>query len=129
MPLLLIVIIIGLLSLLFISKNVKVDNKFKEITPEEARELIINQEYKVIDVREPEEFEAEHIVGSANLPISTLKETFRQIPDDINIIIVCRSGNRSLMALSFLKDQGYDNIINLKGGIIAWNNAGIPFDL
>lgn len=129
MPLLMIVIIIGLLSLFFISKNIKIDNQIKEVTPEEAIELIRNQEYKVIDVREPEEFEAKHIIGSANLPISTLKETFRQIPDDINIIIICRSGNRSLMALSFLKDQGYDNLCNLRGGIMAWNSAGLPLNI
>jgi len=120
-----IILIIVILSAL-ITKNIKIDDKISEITPKEAMILLKNPNYIVLDVRERDEYNSGHLENAINIPMSELKNKFRSLPSDKTIIINCYSGKRSLLALNFLKDQGYDNLINLKGGIMAWINEGYP---
>ena len=82
----------------------------------------------LIDVREQDEYDAGHIPGVTLIPLSEMQERFSEIPTDKEVILTCRSGNRSGQVFSFLENQGYDNIHNMAGGIVAWQAAGLAVE-
>ncbi len=82
----------------------------------------------VIDVREQWEYDEGHIPGITLLPMGEVPARMSEIPTDKEVIITCRSGNRSGQVAEFLRQQGYDNVHNMEGGILAWEAAGLPVD-
>lgn len=81
----------------------------------------------VIDVRSPEEYAYDgHIGGSRLLPLPQLAMRIEELPRDRPIVCVCRSGNRSHVACELLLRQGFTDVTNLTGGMIAWRSAGLP---
>jgi rhodanese-related sulfurtransferase len=92
----------------------------KEVTVTELKEMIDKKEnIQLIDVREPHEFEAAHI-ESELIPMNTIPQNVSKISKDKKVIMICRSGNRSGNVCRFLEGQGFDNLYNLKGGMLAW---------
>jgi len=77
----------------------------------------------LIDVREDWEYEAGHIPGATLIPLGDIPNRLNEIPKDKTVIAVCRSGNRSGQATQFLQQQGFDNIHNMQGGMLAWEQA------
>jgi len=92
----------------------------------EVIELLKNENVVMIDVREPDELEklAYDVEGIINIPLSDFTNHLSEIPKDKTIIVACRSGNRSMKAAKILEENGYKHIVNLDGGIMAWENAG-----
>ena len=82
----------------------------------------------VVDVREVDEFEAGHIPGLINLPLSELEERYDELDEDRTILLVCRTGGRSDRAAQFLYAMGYENLINVDGGTLAWAQSGYPLE-
>ena len=83
----------------------------------------------LIDVRELEEWEESRIPGADFKPLSEIQDWFEDLPRDVDIILQCRSGNRSGQATEALISQaGFDRVFNLTGGIIAWHSADLPVD-
>jgi rhodanese-related sulfurtransferase len=80
----------------------------------------------LIDCRELEEWNEGHIKGAQFLALSSFGENYPSILNDKNAEIVCqcRSGKRSLSACMLLQDEGFENLSNLEGGILAWAEAG-----
>ncbi|VAW42846.1 Rhodanese-related sulfurtransferase [hydrothermal vent metagenome] len=78
----------------------------------------------VIDVREQWEYDEGHIPGVTLIPMGEVADRLAEIPTDKEVIVTCRSGNRSGQITDFLRSQGYDNIHNMDGGILAWEAAG-----
>jgi len=74
----------------------------------------------IIDVREPREFSQGHIPQANLLPIPALIANPSQLPDNRPIVLICRSGRRSERAACYLEQHGFDSIIALRGGMIAW---------
>lgn len=85
---------------------------------------------RFIDVREPAEFTGElgHIAGSELVPLGGLERAARGWSHEQRIVLVCRSGARSGRAASYLAASGFKDVINLSGGMIAWNDAGLPIE-
>jgi rhodanese-related sulfurtransferase len=79
----------------------------------------------LLDVRQPEEFHEEHIAGAKLIPLNELGRRLQGIPRDREIVCVCRSGNRSGIAVQQLNGVGF-KASNLRGGMIAWRRAGFP---
>jgi rhodanese-related sulfurtransferase len=75
---------------------------------------------RMIDVREVNEFVAGHIPGSVNMPLSEFQTLFPRLPQQEELVLVCRSGNRSGMAQRFLLAQGYRKTRNLVDGMLGW---------
>ncbi|MBU9722596.1 rhodanese-like domain-containing protein [Bacillus alkalicola] len=93
----------------------------EEITTSELGDLLDQpNDYFFVDVREVHEYNEAHINGMVNVPLSTLNSDYHNIPKDRTAVIFCRSGNRSLQAIKILEDLGYENLINVKGGMLAW---------
>jgi hydroxyacylglutathione hydrolase len=82
----------------------------------------------VLDVREAAEWEEMRIPGVANIPLGYLTDRTDEIPRDRHVVLHCREGWRSSIATSLLRANGFDNVINLKGGIRAWMNDGNPVE-
>lgn len=74
----------------------------------------------LIDVREPAETAAAHLPGSVLIPLSTFAGRIEEIPKDRQVLILCASGGRSARVTQFLRANGWDNITNIAGGIMAW---------
>lgn len=90
--------------------------------------LLNNPDVYVLDVREQWEYDAGHIPGVTLLPLGELPARISEIPTDKQVIITCRTGNRSGQAVDFLMQQGFDNVHNMAGGIVAWESAGLPVE-
>ncbi len=78
-----------------------------------------NEDLFLLDVREPHEFAAFNIQGYL-IPLAELLQRLNEIPKNKPIVVYCRSGKRSDMAGQLLKSQGYHDVKNLAGGILAW---------
>lgn len=79
----------------------------------------------VLDVREPEEYNAGHIEGATLIPLRQLASRMKMLPKDREIICVCASGSRSGAATRQLIGAGY-NAVNLRGGMGSWQREGLP---
>ena len=90
----------------------------KEITFNDFYQLYQKESLSVLDVREVEEFEALHLEGARNLPLSQLADTYDQLDKSQSYYVICKSGKRSARACQFLSEQGYD-VINVQGGMDA----------
>ena len=82
----------------------------------------------VLDVREQIEYDEKHIPGVTLLPMSEIQSRLDEVPKDKEVIITCRTGNRSGQVTQFLAQNGYDNVHNMQGGIVAWEEAGFPVE-
>lgn len=78
----------------------------------------------VLDVREQWEYDEGHIPGVTLIPMDEVPNRLAEIPTDKEVIVTCRSGNRSGQITDFLRQQGFDNVHNMDGGILAWEAAG-----
>ncbi len=79
----------------------------------------------LLDVRQPEEYQAGHIEGARLIPLGELSPRLKELPPDAEILCVCRSGSRSARAAQLLSSRGY-RALNLSGGMLAWTGAGFP---
>lgn len=76
---------------------------------------------QLIDVREPNEFEAGHILGARNIPLSQLKMRLKEIRPDKPVYLYCQSGARSGRAAQLLYKKGYKDLAHLQGGFKKWS--------
>jgi rhodanese-related sulfurtransferase len=99
----------------------------KEITVRELKEMKDQgQDFQLIDVRESYEYDIAQIGGQL-IPLATVIDNKDQISRDKKVIVHCRSGKRSAAAIMELEKQfGFDNLYNLKGGIMAWSDEIDP---
>jgi adenylyltransferase/sulfurtransferase len=77
---------------------------------------------KVVDVRDPDEYEIAHIDGVPQIPLGSLPQRFTELDPNQQIYLHCKSGVRSLKALNFLREQGFKYVKSVKGGISAWSD-------
>ena len=94
------------------------------MTPEDAA---TRSDLHLLDVREPDEWQAGHIAGAQHIPLGQLRERLAEVPKDRTILAVCRSGSRSEAAMRGLRTLGY-TVENLEGGVTAWKRAGLPLE-
>lgn len=93
------------------------EKTYKQVHVNDVRGLVENNEY-ILDVRENNEYEAGHLINSINIPLSQLRDRLNEIPNNKNIYVQCRSGQRSYYATMILKNNGFDNVFNISGGFL-----------
>ena len=116
-----IILMIALLLFLVLRKRVSAMG-INQITPADAKKKLDTEKGIVLlDVRSRNEYLAKHIPGSILIPVDTLEnEAARRLPDkNVEIIVYCASGSRSVMAAKILTKLGYTHVYNL-GGIFSW---------
>ncbi len=79
----------------------------------------------VLDVREPVEWHHGRIEGALHIPLTQLPDRLAELPDDQQLLVVCKVGGRSSQATAFLREKGFE-AVNLAGGMIDWADAGRP---
>lgn len=122
---------LGLIGLFFLTgcntgyKNVSVQELFNS---KEGMRIIL-------DVREPDEYQAGHIADSILIPLgelalrkSELLTRVSEMPKDAPLYVICRSGNRSKQASEILIKAGFKDVRNVEGGMLAWQNAGFAIE-
>lgn len=100
----------------------------KEVNCTEAMQLINHKNALVLDVRESKEYDGGHVLNSKLISLGNLRDRVGELEKyrDQPIIVMCRSGNRSAMACAMLGKQGFTQVYNLAGGVIAWQKANLP---
>lgn len=96
-------------------------NSMKEVTVQELKALLNSGvDFQLIDVREPREYDICHIKGEL-IPMGEIPHNVERIRKDVQVVVHCRSGKRSGDIIQWLeKNHNYENLFNLKGGILAW---------
>jgi rhodanese-related sulfurtransferase len=80
----------------------------------------------LVDVREANEFEAVRAPGAVLVPMSTFAASAGELPSDRPLMLVCHLGGRSAAATGFLIRSGRSDVVNVAGGMDAWERAGLP---
>lgn len=116
------VIIIGLLIHNFIV------GERGSVDPLAATELINRRDAAVVDVRPAADYAKGHIINAINLPMNGFKNQMAVLSKYKGkpIVVTCRSGAQSTAACGILRKAGFEDVFNLKGGIMAWENANLP---
>jgi rhodanese-related sulfurtransferase len=109
----------------FLQQNAKASSFPAEINVSQAYELYQKGAY-VLDVREQSEWDAVHIPGAALIPLGSLPDNLSPIPKDAEIVVVCRSGNRSQKGRDILLAAGFERVTSMAGGMNQWAAAGYP---
>jgi sulfur-carrier protein adenylyltransferase/sulfurtransferase len=97
-----------------------------EIGPKELHERMARGEVKLIDVREPHEYQIARIDGAKLIPLGELPKRMNELDTADEIVLQCKSGMRSMRALQFLREAGFKKVLNLRGGINAWSREVDP---
>ena len=98
------------------------------VTPHEATDLM-GVGALMVDIREQTEWDEARIPGTVLKPMSTINDWWQDLPRDQTVILQCRTGSRSAQATHALINQaGFDNVLNLTGGIVAWAQDGLDVE-
>jgi sulfur-carrier protein adenylyltransferase/sulfurtransferase len=112
----------------------EIKQRIEQLTPEQAYEELenANGDIVLLDIREPHEHAEVHLEGDLLVPpveVAELAADQRAPDTSRRLILYCRSGARSARAAHLLQEQfGYENVANVEGGILAWQDAGLPVD-
>ena len=83
--------------------------------------------FRIIDVREQMEIAQGSIPGAEPMPMSSLGSRLQELKQDEEIVFICRSGARSGQVVAHLAQNGFDNVYNLRGGVLGWAQGGFEF--
>jgi rhodanese-related sulfurtransferase len=100
----------------------------KTLSPQELVNLVNRENALVVDVREPKEYEAGHIVGAVNIPYAQLERRVGELTKHKSkpIAVVCRMGQNAGAAGALLRKHGFERIARLSGGMAEWRNQNLP---
>lgn len=82
----------------------------------------------ILDVRQPEEWEQLHIPGATLIPLGELPNRLNEVPNDTEIVVVCRSGNRSAQGRDILRGAGYTQVTSMASGVTQWQAQGLEIE-
>ena len=103
------------------------DEDYGDVSVERARELIQEKPSLVIlDVRTDAEFRDGHIQGAINIPVVDLEGRLGELDRNDEMLVYCRTGNRSSTAVGILEGNDFTKIYHMNKGIAAWTSAGYP---
>ncbi len=97
-------------------------------SPADVATMMEDARTTVLDVRGAAEYEAGHLPGVRNIPVGYLTEHLDELPRETPLVLHCQGGARSAIAASVLRARGFANVINMTGGIAAWDAAGLPVE-
>lgn len=111
----LLIIVVG-----FIVKFIIPTKGVTQLTTLEAKNKFKQKGVQFIDVRTPGEYKANHQKKFKNIPLANLATRAKVLDKDREVVLICQSGMRSAKAAKILKKQGFEKVMNVKGGMNAW---------
>jgi rhodanese-related sulfurtransferase len=101
-------------------------NGYRDVTPKDVAETMGTA--RMVDVREPAEYTGElgHIEGAELVPLSTVESAAAGWDRNADLVLICRSGGRSGRAAMALSQMGFSRVMNMVGGMLAWNELKLP---
>jgi len=102
------------------------DNETEIDVRELKRKMDAKENFFLLDVREPNEYQIGRIPGSTLIPLGEVPQRYQEIPKDREVVVHCKMGARSAKAAAFLRQQGFASVKNLKGGILDWSDKIDP---
>jgi len=112
-------------SLWIRSSNLSTNNL--GISVQDAHALVSEGVF-LLDVRTQEEWDEGHVSEAVLIPLDELEDRIDEVPNGRQIIVMCRSGNRSTEGRDILLDAGFENVLSMKGGIKEWVKAGFEVE-
>jgi rhodanese-related sulfurtransferase len=98
-----------------------------EITPEDVKsKLEGGEEFTLLDCREPWEYQAARIEGAMNIPMGEIPARVQELDPDEHIIVMCHHGVRSMNVTAWLRQQGFEKVQSMAGGIDRWSRTVDP---
>lgn len=103
---------------------------YQEIGADEARDLIRETDPFILDVRTPMEYNGGHLKDATLIPVQVLQSSLAQLDSvrNADVLVYCRTGNRSTVASNILLDNGFKRVYNLQGGIVNWKRKSYPIE-
>ena len=93
-----------------------------EISPSEAAALLKEKKARLIDIREPWEFETAHVDGSVAMPMGEVAaRAHQELEPEERLVVMCHRGVRSMNVTAWLRGQGFEQAQSVRGGIDAWS--------
>ena len=102
-----------------------------QISADEAKQILDSKEkVLLLDVRTTGEYEQRRIKESVNLPLDQVESEIQHTAPDksVKIIVYCLSGSRSVFAVDFMREMGYENVFNMTNGLLAWLAKGYEIE-
>lgn len=101
---------------------------YSSVSPAESTQMINRDNALILDVRESNEHSEGHIINSLHIPLTSLKTRMKDLEKHKTgkVIVACRSGHRSSQACATLRKEGFEQVFNLSGGVMAWESANLP---
>lgn len=105
-------------------------SSIKELEAPQLAEMMDQEsDIQIVDIRQPAEVAAGTVPGAEMIPMHTIPLRLQDIKQDKPVVLVCRSGARSAQACMFLAQQGFENVFNLRGGMMGWAGSGLQVGL
>ena len=102
-------------------------SEYGDVTVDEAKALLkANPSLVIVDVRTLEEYTSGHLEGALLIPVSELESRLDELSTEDELLIYCRTGNRSVSAVTILETHGFTKLYHMTEGITAWIQAGYP---
>ena len=100
------------------------------VSAAQATQMINREDALMIDVRDPAEFGAGHVIGARNVPLARIDDGAKDLAKrkDRPLVVYCDGGERSAKAAEALRKQGFARVNSLSGGLGAWQSAGLPVE-
>lgn len=102
--------------------------RYREVNAREAADILASLDPFILDVRTSWEFKSGHLAGATLIPVQTLQRRMAELEahKERPVFIYCRTGNRSTVAARMLINSGFQQVINLRRGIVEWQREGLP---
>lgn len=101
----------------------------QQATPAEAAKIVATTPgVQFVDVRTPEEYAEGRAKGAANRPLDQLPQWAGTLKPDQPVVLICRSGSRSMKAATALAEKGFSKLVNVQGGTMGWEAEGLPLE-
>lgn len=120
--------LVGIIGLIVWTEISRLTRKYKQVNTAQAIQIMNRDDAVVVDVREDSEVQAGKIKGAKHIPLGQLKTRLGELEKakDKPVLVYCRSGNRSAHACHLLTKEGFQDVSNLAGGMMAWESANLP---
>lgn len=109
-----------------VSTNTTEKSEIKQVSVQQADEIVKNANVQFVDVRTIEEYADKHAPKTVNMPLDSIEKELTKLDKEKPVYLICQSGARSQKAAEILQKSEFKEIYNVKGGTSAWISAGLP---